>query len=567
MPTPLLVGKRQSQLPSVKAVVGKPTLLHVHDTNIQYTFLIDTGAALSLLPLSPYEKKFAATTDSLCAANGTSIKTFGHRYLTLRLGSRKLSWNFTVAEVTQPILGTDFLCHHHLLVDMSHRRLMDAKTFETIRVSAAPDYTSCVHTIRDSNDNFERLLMEHPALLCPTFCSALPAHGVQHHIPTAGPPVHARARRLSPEKLAIARQEFAQMEQMGIIRRSNSPWSCPLHVAPKADGGWRPCGDYRRLNTVTIDDRYPVPNIQDFTSNLAHKTIFSKIDLVRGYHQILVAEEDIKKTAVITPFGLYEFLRMPFGLKNAAQAFQRLMDSVCADLTGVFVYLDDILIASTNTEQHLRDLGELFKRLEAHGLVINRSKCIFGVKSITFLGHQVNADGIAPLEEKVSAVRNYQRPSTVKQLQQFLGMLNFYHRFLPHAAATLVPLHAALAGWKRFTALQWTPEMESAFLEAKKTLADATLLVHPSENAPTALTVDASQQAIGGVLEQHISGEWRPLGFFSRKLHTRETKYPIFGRELLAAHLAIRHSLFSGGAPLYSFIRPEFTGTRYPTNY
>ena len=542
MPFSLRVGKLQGQQPSVNAAVGHSTLLRVHDSNTRRNFLVDTGAALSLLSPSPYEKKFAQSTDPLRAANGTTIKTFGQRPLTLRLGSRKLSWNFTVAEVTQPILGADFLCRHRLLVDLSQRRLVDAQTYEVVLASAVLDDFPLVHVIRDnSSSDFEGLLTDRPALLRPTFSDVSLAHGVQHYIPTVGPPVHARARRLSPEKLEIARREFAQMEQMGIIRRSSSPWSSPLHVAPKAGGGWRPCGDYRRLNTVTIDDRYPVPNIQDFTASLANKQIFSKIDLVRGYHQVPVAEEDIEKTAVITPFGLYEFLRMPFGLKNAAQAFQRLMDTVCSGLTGVFIYLDDILIASTDVEQHRRDLVSLFDRLEEHGLVINQSKCVFGVQSIEFLGHKVSRDGITPLEKKVSAVRNFPRPSSVNELQRFLGMLNFYHRFVPHVAEILVPLHEALSGRKRYAPITWTSAMESAFVDAKNALADAALLVHPVENAPTALTVDASQKAIGGVLEQHIKGVWRPLGFFSRKLRPRETRYPTFDRELLAAHLAIRH--------------------------
>ena len=136
------------------------------------------------------------------------------------------------------------------------------------------------------------------------------------------------------------------MEDMGIIRQSDSPWSLPLHIVPKADGTWRPCGDYRRLNTVTKDDRYTLPHIHDFNGNLVGRSIFSVVDLVRGFHQIPMAPGNVQKTAIITPFGLYEFLQMPFGLKNAAQAFQRMMDGVLREIDFVFVYLDDILAVS-----------------------------------------------------------------------------------------------------------------------------------------------------------------------------------------------------------------------------
>ena len=146
------------------------------------------------------------------------------------------------------------------------------------------------------------------------------------------------------------------MEEAGIIHCSDSPWASPLHMVPKPDGSWRPCSDYRRLNNVTKSDRYPLPNICDFTINLKHCTVFSKLDLVKGYHQVPMNSEDICKTAIVTPFGLFEFLSMPFGLKNAAQTFQRLMDRIFKGLPFVFIYHDEILVASHGRRLHLKHL-------------------------------------------------------------------------------------------------------------------------------------------------------------------------------------------------------------------
>lgn len=541
IPSRQIFGKRQRQ-PLGVAAAGTPhhsnTLL-VKDRKAGHTYLVDTGAEVSVYPASAQDRKRLQPTTALSAANGTSIRTWGKCSISLAIGPKgHYKHEFYLADVTQPILGADFFTRHGLAIDLRGRRLISLDNMSISLKESKSPFTLAGLGLPQQNA-YSSLLQQFPELLTPHFHNSVNKHGVEHHIVTHGPPTHARARRLDPEKLSAAKAEFLQMEEMGIVRRSKSPWSSPLHIVPKADGKWRPCGDYRRLNTSTEDDRYPLPHIQDFNNHLAGCTVFSKIDLIRGYHQIPMAPSSIAKTAIITPFGLWEFLRMPFGLKNAAQSFQRLMDGILRDVPFAFVYLDDILVASRSPQEHTQHLQQLFSLLSSNGLVINKAKCIFGVDKIDFLGHHVSMEGITPLPDRIAALRDSGAPRDRTSLQRFLGMVNYYHRFLPGIAATLAPLHAQASG--RGQHIEWSVDCQEAFDKTKKILSEAVLLHHPQPDLPTSLTVDASNTAIGAQLEQRHGQHWLPLAFFSRKMSNAEKKYSAFDRELLASYSAIKH--------------------------
>ena len=528
------------------AGAGSSTL-YVLDSNTNAFFLVDSGAEVSLLPADQRDRARPATGPPLVAANGRPITSYARRRSTLLLDGQQFSWPFVVADTPVGVLGADFLVHHSLAVDLKRRFLFRwmpsdwSAGLVIIRGVLRPLSVQWRVNLVTPGCPFLSLLQARPALTTPTFNIVMPKHKVELHIPTVGPPVFAKARRLAPDKLAVAKKEFQTMLEMGVIRRSDSPWASPLHMVSKKDGGWRPCGDFRRLNNVTVPDKYPIPFLSDSTHFLAGCRVFSKIDLVRGYHQIPVAAEDVPKTAITTPFGSFEFVRTPFGLRNAAQAFQRLMDQVAGDLPFCFIYLDDILVASASLDEHLRHVSVLFDRLEQHGMVLNKAKCTFNVPEIEFLGHKVSSAGSTPLPVKVQAVLEFPPPATALEMWRFCGMVNFYSRFVPHLSVTMDPLFKASAGKSKRDAITWTEAMSAAFRDTKEALSSATLLVHPHPSAPTALTTDASGGGIGAVLEQFTGGSWKPLAFYSKAFKSSEFKYSAFDRELLAVHSAIRH--------------------------
>ncbi|CAK9799789.1 Transposon Ty3-G Gag-Pol polyprotein [Anthophora quadrimaculata] len=475
------------------------------------------------------------------AANGTAINTYGSKHIIISLGLRRqFPWQFTVADVGRAIIGADFLRQHNLLVDLNRRRLIDSCT-NLFRTGTITNKNFPTISTIDHTNKLQSLLKEFTAITKPQN-HGMKKQNVYHHITTKGPPIAERARRLPPEKLKAAKEEFQRMLKEGIIQPSRSQWASPMHMVRKKTGEWRICGDYRRLNNVTVADKYPLPHIQDITQNFRGARIFSVVDLMRAYHQIPVAIEDRPKTAIITPFGLYEYTVMPFGLSNAAQAFQRVMDDILRDLDFCRCYIDDLIIASKDLEEHKKHLKILFKKLEENGLTINLNKCQFARESVEYLGCRINSQGIAPLNERVKTILEYSLPRTTKELKRFLGIINFYRRFLPDAGKIQIQLNKLAAGNKNNNRqIKWTTATEENFKTCKEQIAKAVLLHYPKPNAKLALKTDASDTAIGAVLEQNNNGIWEPLGFFSRKLEKAQTKYSTYDRELLAIYKSIKY--------------------------
>lgn len=516
--------------------------LFISDRKSGIRYLVDTGATLSVFPVKlPTKKKNDDL--NLYAANGTPIPTYGTVVLNLDLGlRRKLTWRFILAKVSHPIIGADLLYHHSILVDLAGCRLVDSITGLTLRGQLANVRVPSISSV-PSGEWFTDILRKYPGVTQITSFQKSPKHDVVHYIETKGAPVTAKARRLPTERYNAAKKEFMQMVEEGICRPSNSPWASPLHIVQKKDGGIRPCGDYRQLNARTVPDRYAVPNLADFNTNMHGNKIFTKLDLNRAYYQIPMATEDIPKTAVITPFGLFEFLRMCFGLRNASQTFQRFLDHVLRGLEFAWWYLDDILIGSRNEKEHIAHLQEVLQRLEDRGLTINLAKCVFAQPEVEFLGHKVNSEGITALPTKVEAIASYPRPTTVKELRRFLGMFNFYRRCIPRAAELQAALNRHLAGSKKNDSshIPWTEESVQAFERCKAAIKEAAVIGHPKPDAELVLVCDASSTAMGAVLQQREGTSWRPLGFFSKSLTPAQQKYATYDRELLAIHRAIKH--------------------------
>uniref|UniRef100_A0AAV2KXD0 ribonuclease H n=1 Tax=Knipowitschia caucasica TaxID=637954 RepID=A0AAV2KXD0_KNICA len=350
--------------------------------------------------------------------------------------------------------------------------------------------------------------------------------------PDAVPKFH-KARVLPFAMKEKVDKELERLEKDGVISLvKHSEWAAPVVPVTKKDGGLRLCGDYKvTVNLATNTETYPLPRIEEVLAALCGGKIFSKIDLAAAYQQVLLDDESKKYTTVNTHKGLFVYNLLCFGINSAVSIFQRIMENVMRDL-NVLVYLDDLLVMGRDEAEHLLNLDRVLQRLQENGLRVKKSKCDFGKTQIEYLGHMLDEKGVYPSKDKVRAVHDAPTPTNIKELRAFLGLVNYYGRFLPQQSTVLAPLYKLL---KDQTKWRWSKVEQSAFDKCKEMLTGDKVLVHYDPSLPLSLACDASAYGIGAVIQQTThDGQERPVAYASRTLSPAEKNYSQIEKEALS---------------------------------
>ena len=368
------------------------------------------------------------------------------------------------------------------------------------------------------------------------------------YVPSNAQPRFFKTRPLPYALKDRVKKELERLQKVGVISPVQfSDWAAPIVPVVKSDGGIRICGDYSvTVNAVSKLDSYPLPRVEDLFTAMSGGKLFTKLDLSHAYQQLLLDAESRKYTTINTTKGLFQYQRLPFGVSSAPAIFQRTMDSLLQDLPGVVVYLDDVLVTGDSEENHLENLNRVLERLEAAGVTLKESKCVFLAPSVEYLGHVIDKDGLHPSPEKLRTIREAPEPHNISELKSFLGLLNYYSKFLPNLAVVLSPLYRLL---KKDVKWSWTEEHSASFQNAKDLLQSSTLLVHYDSQKELILSGDASNYGLGAVLAHKMeNGLEKPIAFASRTLSPTEQRYSQLEKEGLAIIFAVKkfHQYLSG---------------------
>ncbi|KAL0546695.1 hypothetical protein IC582_016607 [Cucumis melo] len=467
------------------------------------------------------------------------------------------------------ILGMDWLAANHASIDCSRKEVtfnppsMASFKFKGEGSKSLPQVISAIRASKllsqgtwgilasvvdtrevDVSLSSEPVVRDYPDVF-PEELPALPPHREVEFAIELEPgtvPISRAPYRMAPAELKELKVQLQELLDKGFIRPSVSPWGAPALFVKKKDGSMRLCIDYRELNKVTVKNRYPLPRIDDLFDQLQGATVFSKIDLRSGYHQLRIKDGDVPKTAFRSRYGHYEFIVMSFGLTNAPAVFMDLMNRVFRVFldTFVIVFIDDILIYSKTEAEHEEHLRIVLQTLRDNKLYAKFSKCEFWLKQVSFLGHVVSKAGVSVDPAKIEAVTGWTRPSTVSEVRSFLGLAGYYRRFVENFSRIATPLTQLTRKGAPFV---WSKACEDSFQNLKQKLVTAPVLTVPDGSGSFVIYSDASKKGLGCVLMQ----QGKVVAYASRQLKSHEQNYPTHDLELAAVVFALkiwRHYLY-----------------------
>ena len=365
-------------------------------------------------------------------------------------------------------------------------------------------------------------------------------HVIEHDVVlTDSTPIKQHPYRVNPLKMKQMQEEIQYMLDNDLIEYSQSEWASPSLLVPKPDGSNRFVTDYRKVNAVTKTDPFPIPRIDSCIEKVGNSVYMTKLDLLKGYWQCGLTVRAKEVSAFVTPRGLYQYKRMPFGMKNSGSTFQRLVNRVIQHLENCEGYVDDLIMYHENWEDHMCGLRKLFERLREANLTVNLVKSEFGKATVQYLGHVVGQGRICPVSAKVEAIVDFLSPTGKKGIQRFLGMAGYYRKYCKNFSSVVSPLTDLL---KKDAKFKWSDECEQAFCAVKKMLSSSPVLVMPRFDTQFKLMVDASDIGAGAVLlQEQPNGVEHPIAYYSKKFNKHEKNYSTIEKEGLALIIALQH--------------------------
>ncbi|KAL5491807.1 hypothetical protein EMCRGX_G017171 [Ephydatia muelleri] len=480
---------------------------------------IDTGAAVSILSEATYKSTWSASSRPPLAYSNIVLRAYsGHKLHVLGKVGVNVSFQGKTAKLDlivvsnegPTLLGRDWLA------------------------ALGMDINSNIHNVHSIHSSSLQTILDKHSPLFSEDLGKLKGVTVKLFIDRSVKPAFFKHR---PVPFALRQRieaELDRLEKEGIIEAVRfSDWAAPIILVVKRDGSVRICGDFKlTVNRATTLESYPLPRVDELLASLGKSKVFSKLDLSNAYLQLPVDDESKELLTISTHRGLYRYNRLPFGVASAPAIFQRSMESLLRGIPGVCVFFDDILVSGPSERDHLCNLEKVLSCLEESGLKLKLSKCSFLLSSVEYLGHRISAAGIQPTEDKKKAILQAPAPKNVTQLKSWLGLLNYYSKFLPNLSATLAPLYDLLKSQRSWS---WESSQQVAFSKAKELLTSASVLVHYEPDRELVLACDASEYGVGAVLSHHFEeGFDRPIAFASRTLAPAERKYSQLDKEALA---------------------------------